>query len=229
MANQFGLEDIEPLPVVDAGFNPDTVIPYGVTTEHIKKSLIDWVEFLAFMNKQLYAKQIPRLETFIMPASFSSMVGEFMNMRIPLYCSTIVKNNYHNGHPDMIPAGQFPHDSVQHSTIGIEVKGSRNRKGWQGHNPENVWLMVFIFDANSSNDVAQALKRGEEPVARPFRFVEVLGAQLEEEDWQFSGRSATSRRTITATIKGSGYEKMADNWIYRDPDFTRLQTRSRKK
>lgn len=228
MANQFGLEDIKPLPVVDAGFNPSTEIPYGVTSEHIKKSLIDWIEFLTFMNEQLYAKQIPRLETFIMPASFSSMVGEFMNMRIPLYCCSIVKNKYHNGHPDLIPAEQFEHDSVQHSTIGIEVKGSRNRKGWQGHNPENVWLMVFVFNANSANDEAQAIKKEKEPEPRPFRFVEVLGAQLEENDWQFSGRSETSRRTITATIKPSGYEKMAANWIYRDPFFNRLQPRSRK-
>lgn len=228
MVDQFGLEDIKPLPVVDAGFNSATVIPYGVTTEHIKKSLTDWIDFLTFMNLQLYSKKIPRLETFIMPASFSSMVGEFMNMRIPLYCPSIVKNKYHNGHPDMIPAGQFEHDSVQHSTTGIEIKGSRNRKGWQGHNPENVWLMVFVFEANSANDEAQALKNSTEPVIKPFRFVEVLGAQLEEEDWQFSGRSETSRRTITATIKPSGYEKMADNWIYRDPTFTRLQSRSRK-
>jgi hypothetical protein len=156
------------------------------------------------------------------------MVGEFMNIRIPLYCDTLVKNKYHNGHPDLIPAGEFKDDSVQHSTVGIEVKGSRNRKGWQGHNPENVWLMVFIFEANSANDEAQALRKGKEPEPKPFRFVEVLGAQLEEDDWQFSGRSATSRRTITATIKASGYEKMADNWIYRDPDFKRLQTRQRK-
>ena len=118
MADQFGLEDIKPLPVVNAGFNPNTEIPYGVTVEHIKRSLVDWVEFLTFMNEQLYAKQIPRLETFIMPASFSSMVGEFMNMRIPLYCPAIVKNKYHNGHPDLIPAGEFDHDSVQHSKIG---------------------------------------------------------------------------------------------------------------
>ena len=87
--------------------------------------------------------------------------------------------------------------------------------------------MVFVFDANSANDEAQAIKRGEEPVARPFKFVEVLGAQLLKEDWQFSGRSATSRRTITATIKPSGYAKMAENWIYRDPSIPPRKVRRR--
>lgn len=88
--------------------------------------------------------------------------------------------------------------------------------------------MVFIFDANSANDEAQAIKAGREPVAKPFRFVEVLGAQLEFGDWQFSGRSDTSRRTITATVKPSGYEKMAANWIYRDPSIKPLRARHRK-
>lgn len=150
-----------------------------------------------------------------------------MNVRIPLFCPSVVKNRFHNGHPDLIPAGHYPNDAVQHSTVGIEVKGSRNRSGWQGHNPENVWLMVFIFDANSANDEADAMKNATQPVPKPFRFVEVLGGQLEFEDWQFSGRSNTSRRTITATVKPSGYMKIAANWIYRDPSIRPLSPRQR--
>ena len=227
--HKFGLEPLTPQPVSKKGFNPSCKIPYGVTTEHIQSSLEDFIEFLGYMNEQLLRKKMPRLETFLMPASFSSMVGEFMNVRIPLYCTGMVKNRYHNGHPDLIPAGKFPSDAVQHSTIGIEIKGSRNRSGWQGHNPEKVWLMVFIFEANSTNDEAQAIKAGKKPVAVPFRFVEVLGAQLDMDDWQFSGRSGTSRRTITATVKPSGYKKMAANWIYREPEIKERQPRRKKK
>lgn len=218
----FGHEEVTPIQVDQAGVNHAAVIPYGLTPQNIFASMVDYIDFLGFMNKQLLAKGIPRLETFMMPASFSTLVGEFMNVRIPLHCATMVKNRYHNGHPDMIPAGHFPNDAVLHSTTGIEVKSSRNRKGWQGHNPENVWLMVFVFDSNSANDEAEALREGGLPVPRPFRFVEVFGAQLEVDDWQFSGRSETSRRTITASVKGSGYDKMAANWIYRDPTVTPL-------
>jgi hypothetical protein len=224
---QFGLEPLNPEPVNPAGFNHQCQIPYGVTVDHIKSSLEDFIDFLGFMNTQLITKAIPRLETFLMPASFSSLVGEFMNVRIPRFSKSVVKNRFHNGHPDLIPAGYYPNDAIQHSTVGIEVKGSRNRSGWQGHNPENVWLMVFIFDANSANDEADAVKNGKQPVPKPFRFVEVLGAQLELEDWQFSGRSDTSRRTITATVKPSGYDKMAANWIYRDPAIPPLMRRRR--
>lgn len=63
-----------------------------------------------------------RLESFLMPANFSSMVGEFMAAAIPKYCKAIVKNRYHNGHPDLLPKGHYPSDSVLHGPEGIELK-----------------------------------------------------------------------------------------------------------
>src|SRR5207237_10566199 len=94
----------------------------------------------------------PMLETFLMPANFSSIVGEFLISTIPRYCPTIVKNRYHNGHPDLLPKGRFPKDAQQHAREGIEVKASRHDSGWQGHNPEDCWLMVFIIEANRTTD-----------------------------------------------------------------------------
>ena len=145
-----------------------------------------------------------------MPANFSSIVGEFMAMTIPKYCRSLVMNQYHNGHPDLIPKGMFPNNAVQYSEQGIEIKGSRHRSGWQGHNPESVWLMVFDFDSNTSAD----RRKGVHP--RPFRFKAVYAAKLEKDDWTFSGRSATSRRTITASVSRAGVEKMKSNWVYED-------------
>lgn len=147
----------------------------------------------------------------LMPANFSSIVSEFMTVTIPKHCSSLVKNRYHNGHPDLIPAGRFPNDAIQHTEEGIEIKASRHESGWQGHNPENIWLMVFVFDSSSSADVT----KGIEP--KPFRFVKIVGARLRTDDWSFSGRSETSRRTITASVIKSGYQKMMANWIYKAP------------
>jgi hypothetical protein len=191
-----------PVVVQASGFNPKAFIPYGLKTVHIRKAMGDFIDFLGFINAQLRTKRIQRLESFLMPANFSSTVGEFMAAAIPKYCKTIVKNRYHNGHPDLLPQGHFPGDAVQHGPEGIELKASRHLSGWQGHNPEDLWLMVFVFDANSSRDEAQGI----EP--KPFRFVKVIGARLKKSDWQFSGRSDTSRRTITASVKRTGFEKM---------------------
>lgn len=172
------------------------------------RAMEDFIDFLGFINRQTHAKKTPRLESFLMPASFSSLVSEFMNINIPKYCSALVKNRYHNGHPDLIPADRFPDDAVQYSDEGIEIKASRGKRGWQGHNPEDVWLMVFHFDSNTAADEY----KGIDP--KPFCFKGVYAAKLVKEDWNFSGRSATSRRTITASVNRRGYEKMKGNWIY---------------
>jgi hypothetical protein len=198
-----------PQAVLLSDFNSSASLPYGLSNEHIFKAMVDFTDFLGSINLQLYSKELERLESLLMPANFSSIVGEFMSAGIPKYCTTLVKNRYHNGHPDLIPASRYVNDSVQYSHEGIEIKASRYKSGWQGHNPEDVWLMVFVFDSNRPVDKSKNIP------PRPFRFVEVLGATLTKADWVFSGRSETSRRTITASVTPAGYTKMAANWIYR--------------
>ncbi len=191
-----------------AGFNASAIIPYRCTIEHIRLAMNEFIDFLSLINQQLEIKGIGRLETLLMPANFSSIVGEFVAASLPKYCTTLVKNHYHNGHPDLIPSNKFAENRVQYTHEGIEIKASRYLRGWQGHNPEDVWLMVFVFECSRANDVA----------AIPFRFLQVAGAQLQKSDWKFSGRSTTSRRTITASVAESGYRKMMQNRIYKAPD-----------
>ena len=196
-------------------FNPKAKIPFGVSVEHIFHSMVDFIGFLRTVDTELVRKDMTRLEDMLMPANFSSMVGEFITSNLPKYCPTIVKNAYHNGHPDLLPAGKYPGNSAQHvGSDGIEVKASRYMKGWQGHNPEDVWLMVFVFEGGRPSDAGKGKKMA------CFRFLAVYGALLKKEDWKFDGRSQTSRRTITATVLSSGFDKMANNWIYRVPELT---------
>lgn len=196
-------------------FNSDARIPYGVSVEHIFNAMVDFTDFLQTVDMELARKGMARLEDMLMPANFSSMVGEFITSNLPKHCSAIVKNTYHNGHPDLLPAGKYPDDAAQHvGSDGIEVKASRYKKGWQGHNPEDVWLMVFVFEGGRPSDARTSKEKTQ------FRFLAVYGALLEKSDWQFAGRSQTSRRTITATVLPSGYEKMAGNWIYKAQELS---------
>ncbi len=200
------------MPVNRNKFNALAKIPYKLTTDHLYLAMCEFVNFLGFINQQLNSKTIRRFESMLMPANFSSMVGEFMTATIPKHCPTLAKNQYHNGHPDLLPKGKFPGDAVQHGTMGIEVKASRYSRGWQGHNPEECWLMVFVFDSNRPADAGKGI------APRSFLFRSVFLGQLTKEDWLFSGRSETSRRTITASVTKSGFEKMKANWIYHDDD-----------
>ncbi|MHB8625838.1 MAG: hypothetical protein ACYDBJ_20900 [Aggregatilineales bacterium] len=199
-----------PIPLEESGFNPHAIIPYGCSVEYVRLAMLDFIEFLQIVNLSLYRRGLARLESMLMPANFSSLVSEFMGIAIPKYCTGLHRNLYHNGHPDLIPTGKFPNNAVQYAHEGIELKASRRLSGWQGHNAESIWLMVFCFDSNTSADISKGIK------PKSFRFRLVAGAQLEIKDWAFSGRLATSRRTITASVTQFGRSKMLSNWIYRE-------------
>lgn len=203
---------ILPAPLDKDGFNPKAAIPFGVTTGHVRAAMQDFIEFLTLIDTQLHGKEMGTLEGVMQQASFSNLVSEMMVAGIPKHCKTVVKNRYHNGHPDMLPAGKYAKDEAQHAGVdGIEIKASRYLQGWQGHNAEDVWLMVFVF---------QSGRLGPKVKGTPaFKFLLVVGAQLTKADWLFSGRSETSRRTITASVTKAGAAKMLANWIYKSKEL----------
>jgi hypothetical protein len=92
-----------PVAVGKEKFNLDAVLPYGLTVQHVYNAMNEFVSFLGFINQQLNSKNLQRFESMLMPANFSSMVGEFMTTTLPKHCGTLVKNLYHNGHPDLLP------------------------------------------------------------------------------------------------------------------------------
>jgi hypothetical protein len=55
-------------------FNPAASLPYGLTTEAIRNAMLEFTDFLEFVNTQLNSKGTPRLESMFMPANFSSIV-----------------------------------------------------------------------------------------------------------------------------------------------------------
>lgn len=202
-----------PVAVRPECFNRQCDLPYGLSVDHIRAAMDDFVGFIHLVDSRLYRSGMAPLESMLMPANFSSVVGEFAIVRLDAHCPTLTKNHHHNGHPDLIPAGQFPDDAAQHSAEGVEVKASRYLSGWQGHNPEETWLMVFAFQASRPVDRHGGLAHV------PFGFMKVVGAQLTRDDWSFSGRKGESRRTITASVTAGGQAKLEANWIYRDADL----------
>ncbi len=203
---------VMPEPLNDGGFNKQCQLPYGLQITHVKAAMLEFQSFLKIINKSLVSSQFHPLEAFLMPANFSSIVGEFMGTAIPKYYHGLARNRHHNGHPDLVPVQTYADNAVLHGDKGIETKASRHINGWQGHNPEDVWLMVFVFDSSTPREIIDGTP------FKSFRFLKVIGAQITKSDWTFSGRSGTSRRTITASVNKAGFEKMEANWLYRaDP------------
>ena len=73
----------QPVPLNLNGFNSKAQIPFGLKPDHIQSAMQEFVNFLGFVNTSLLSKRIPRLESFLMTANFSSIVGEFMGGSYP--------------------------------------------------------------------------------------------------------------------------------------------------
>lgn len=97
-----------PVPLNIEDFNPTVQIPYGCSREHVHRAMHEFVEFLGFVNEQLYSRRITRLEAMLMPANFSSIVGEFMTIAIPKNAPHSLKINIITDIPISFPPGSFP-------------------------------------------------------------------------------------------------------------------------
>ena len=193
------------------GFNHGLKLPYGLRVAEVRAAIEEIYDFLHNVNRFLTERGWDRLEETLMAATFSGVISEMVVQSTSKQSASLVRNEYHNGRPDLLPEGIYPNDAVLQGREGIEVKASRNDSGWQGHNVESGWIMVFQY----------AVDLQTEPVEdrRPTTFVRVLIARLSENDWGFSGRRGASRRTPTASILRSGMEKLSVNPLYLDPTY----------
>ena len=195
-----------------ADLDPAVALPYGLTATAVLAAIGRIHAYLNAINKASVENAYARLEELLQPAAFSGLISGLAVDAMAKGTEDegahpgLRKNRRPNGRPDLVPRGVYPGDAVLHGPDGVEVKASRAVRGWQGHNVEVGWLMVVQF----STDVTT------EPVAdrEPTAVERVMVAHLEEADWVFSGRSATSRRTPTASVGPSGYAKMAAAAVY---------------
>lgn len=195
------------------GFNDDVNLPFGLKVGEIREALQEIYDFLHDMNSFLVSRDYDRLEEIILGNSLSGFISELVVKRIGANSKSLARNEKIGGHPDLIPRGKYPDDSALHAEDGIEVKTSIQSGGWQGHNPERSWLLIVQY----SVDVLTEPERDR----RPSEILKVMCAQLEEEDWSFSGRKGASRRTPTASILKSGTTKLHDNAVYTHPSYVR--------
>ncbi len=182
-------------------------LPYGLRVEEVEKAVSETYRLLHGVNDYLVGAGFLSLEALLLGNSLSGIVSEFLVKNIAKASSTLEANLKVGGHPDLLPKGHYSSNLVLKGDAGIEVKSSIQAGGWQGHNPEDCWLMVFRY----------AVGEQEDGTTLPLTFVEILCAEVKQSDWSFSGRKGASRRTPTASITASGVEKLRQNFLYRVP------------
>ena len=171
-------------------------------------------DILHYIDVALVNGGAERVEEFMHPANFSFMLSELIVGGLSRHCKGLIKNGYHNGHPDLLPVGVYPEDKIQYAHEGVEVKCSKNSSGWQGHNAEASWILVAVY---SSDILTQPIED-----RCPTYFKNVMLARLEENDWSFAGRREGGRRTPTASIIASGFTKLKAGTLYSEPGLPLL-------
>jgi hypothetical protein len=197
--------DVEPADADDA-----VEMPYGMTAAGIVASIRDLYAYLQAINRASIEHGYDRLEDIMLPAGFSGLMSELVVRSVARELQTalpgVARNMRPGGRPDLVPRATYDGDAVHHGDEGVEVKVSTSSTSWQGHNPETGWLMI----------VQIAVDRETQPVydREPTTVERVLIARLDESDWNYSGRSDTSRRTPTASINVGGREKLQRGIVY---------------
>lgn len=208
MARALMPEIATPTELLPQYVNHSVVLPYGLQASHIADAVADTYRLFHGLNEHLLSKGFRRFEELILGNSLSGIVSEFLVKSVARVCPLLVCNEKIGGYPDLLPAGRYSTAFVLKGEEGVEVKASIQRGGWQGHNPETGWVMIFRYMVGAQGA----------GVVVPLTFTEILCAQLTEADWSFSGRKGTSRRTPTASITTTGVEKLRSNFVYRVPD-----------
>lgn len=196
-------------------FNPDAELPYGLTPEEVAEGVRSFYDFYADLNEFLLAEDHGRLETVLRANNaLSDFVGNVATEELATASDAVLVNQKPDGFPDLLPVDNDEYATedyeIHHGDEGIETKCSKSSGGWQAHNNESAWFIVFRYTRGDPDADVEEME--------PIRFVQVLAATLDEDDWSHSGRSEDSRRTITSSIVASGMHKLRSNPVYEDPD-----------
>lgn len=199
----------------DDYFNPNANLPYDVIPEEVGEAIQEFYDFYGDLNEFLLAEDHGRLETVLRANNaLSDFVGNVATEELANVSDALTVNQKPDGFPDLLPLDNNEYAAqdydIHHGNEGIETKCSKSNGGWQAHNDESAWFIVFRYTRGDPEESIEDME--------PIRFVQVLAANLDEDDWSHSGRSDESRRTITSSIVGSGMHKLRSNPIYEDPD-----------
>ena len=165
----------------------------------------DIYDLLDDVNTALATRNLPRLEDTVRPAILSGILSDTLSASLARHSRVLASNGFHNGHPDLIPRGRYPHDSVQAGKEGVEVKVTKGRGAPDMHGARPGWVCVFRYKADVETE--PAISRA------PTRVIEILLARLDIGDFRKNARGELGTRTASPNKDGLG--KLRSNWVYR--------------
>jgi hypothetical protein len=188
-------------------FNRGALLPFQLRIDDFKSAMQDVYDLFYDVNTGLLDKGLERLDDFLRPAIMSGLLSDLLTASLAKHSRTLVQNNYHNGHPDLVVKGVYPNDSVKAGEEGVEIKTTRKSGGAvDTHGARNQWMAVFVYDVDCKTEPARERE--------PMSFREIYLGQVTIEDFRRNPRGELGTRT--ATLHREGILKLRGNWIYKD-------------
>ena len=125
--------------------NRKVALPYGLTVDEVAAAVAETYRLFHGLNDSLTGGGFRPLEELLLGNSLSGIISEFLVKNIARVSVTLEANLKTGGHPDLLPKGRYTSNLILKGDEGIEVKASIQKGGWQGHNPEDNWVMVFRY------------------------------------------------------------------------------------
>lgn len=187
-------------------FNPGASLPFELRLMDFEMAMQDVYDFFFDVNQWLVHKGLSRLDDMLRPANMSGVITDMLTASLAKHSRTLVENEYHNGHPDLVVKGVYPDNAVKAGDRGVEVKTTRKAGGAvDTHGARNQWMCVFVYKVDNESEPAVARK--------PLTFTEAYLAQVTIADFRRNARGELGTRT--ATLHREGVTKLRQNWVYR--------------
>lgn len=187
-------------------FNPRVNLPFGLRTKDFEMAMHDVYDFFYDVNQFLVSRGLERLDDMLRPANMSGTISDMLTSSLAKHSRSLVPNEYHNGHPDLIVKGHYSNNAVKSGTEGVEIKSTRKKGGAvDTHGARQQRMCVFVYAVD--NETEPALSR------EAMRFTEIYIGAVDEGDFRRNERGILGTRT--ATLGGDAIKKFRQNWVYR--------------
>jgi hypothetical protein len=188
--------------------NPAPSLPYNLRIDDFRLAMQDIYDFLYDVNSYLQSKRLPRLDDSIRPQTFTGMISDTFAESLAKHSRSLVRNMYHNGHPDLIIEGRHPENKVPSAEEGVEVKATLTRGGAVDHHgARDQWSLVCVYTVDRTTEPATD--------RAAMKFVEIYLSHVSADDFRLNSRGPLGTRT--ATLHRAGLARLREGWIYYEP------------
>lgn len=179
-------------------------LPYGLDRRVFESTLESMYDFFHLVNSALAQRGMESIENLVQPAAVSTMTSDMAAAAIAKYNNLLVVNGHFNGHPDLIPRGEYPNDSHLAGEHGVEIKSTLHKVS-DCHSPRNGWYCQFQYRTDR-NPIR--IER------EPLRVRGIYLANVTEDMFRLNGRG--DRGTRTATLHKEGIQYLYQFPVYVD-------------